>query len=399
MELDFTAQEQAFEEEVQRFLADALPPSLAAKEAQGFHLHRRDVAPWHQALWRKGWIAPGWPQHFGGTGWLPMERFLFERACGVANAPEVSLIALSMVGPVLCEFGSDALRERFLEPIRRGDLWFCQGFSEPEAGSDLAAVRCRTRFEGDSIVLNGHKIWTTDAHIADYMICLARTSDVGRPREGLSMILIPMDAPGVRVRPIATLDGDHHINEVFLEDVAVPLENLVGEVNSGWAQARYLLGRERTHNAYVGMLRRYLARFPGLLQRQLAAGLDARVADGLLRDHVQLSLDVEAHEWSVLRLLADEESSQLRAGASAVKIRGSELLMKASELELMALGSQVIPAMTPAMTHTTAQPLPAGAGADAPGRVTQSLYWRAAAIFGGTNEIQRGIIYSTLFHR
>lgn len=395
MDLDFTAQERAFELEVQRFLAEALPASLAAKEALGFHQHRRDVAVWHEALWRQGWIAPGWPKQYGGTGWSPIERFLFERACGLANAPEVSLIALSMVGPVLCEFGSDALRQRFLEPILRGELWFCQGFSEPEAGSDLAAVRCRARVEADGIVINGHKIWTTDAHMADFMICLARTADGDKPRDGLSMILIPMDASGVRVRPIATLDGDHHINEVFLEGVEVPRENLVGEANSGWKQARFLLGRERTHNAYVGMLRRYLARFPDLLERQIDSGLDARMAQGLLRDHTQLSLDVEAHEWSVLRLLADEESSQLRAGASAVKIRGSELLIKAAELELMALGSQVIPAFSPTMT----EPLPAAASVDALGRVTQALYWRAAAIFGGTNEIQRGIIYSTLFHR
>jgi alkylation response protein AidB-like acyl-CoA dehydrogenase len=298
-----------------------------------------------------------------------------------------------MVGPVICRFGSDDLKQRFLQPILSGDLWFCQGFSEPQAGSDLASLRTTALRDGAEYLVAGQKIWTTAAHMADYMICLARTDAKVKPQAGLSMILIPMNAPGVTVRPIHTMDGDHHINEVFLDDVRVPAENLIGEPNSGWTQAKFLLGNERTHNAYVGLLRRYLARIPSFIEAECQAGLHPRVAEQMRRAHARLEIDVDALEWSVLRVLAGEETPALAASASALKVRGSELLLRAGELEMAIFGTQIIPRFQPDET----EPLQAAASDHVPGRVTQYLYSRSTSIFGGTNEIQRGIIWNVLF--
>ena len=389
MDLTFRAEDEVFRSEVRAFLGAELPAALAAREAAGFHIDRRDLADWHRAVWRQGWIAPNWPQAHGGAGWTPIQRYIFELEYGLANAPELSLIALSMAGPVICRFGSDALKDRFLEPILRGDLWFCQGFSEPQAGSDLARLRTSAVRDGESLVISGQKTWTTAAHMADYMICLARTDATVKPQAGLSMILIPMDAPGVTVRQIETIDGDHHINEVFLDQVRVPASNLIGEPNSGWTQAKFLLGNERTHNAYIGMLRRYLHRIPGFIEAARARGLEHAIATELRRTHARLEIEVDALEWSVLRVLASEETPLLGAAASALKVRGSELLLRAGELEMAIFGGEIVPRFTP----FDAEPLLAGA----PGRVSQYLYWRSATIFGGTNEIQRGIIWNTLF--
>lgn len=394
MDLTFKPEDEAFREEVRAFLRDTLPAELAAKEAQGFHLHRAEIADWHRMVWEKGWVAPNWPESFGGTGWTPIQKFIFEREYGIANAPELSLIALSMAGPVICRYGSAQLQTRFLEPMRKGDLWFCQGFSEPQAGSDLASLKTTAVRDGTDYVLNGQKIWTTAAHMADYMICLARTNAAVRPQAGLSMILVPMDAPGMSVRPIETIDADHHVNEVFLDNVRVPAENLIGEPDSGWTQAKFLLANERTHNAYIGMLRRYMLRIPRSIDTEERNGLTVAVATEMRRRHARLEVDVDALEWSVLRLLASEESPELAAAASAVAVRGADLLLRAGELEMAIYGGQVAAQFTPG------DALPGIATAPgASGRVTQYLYWRSATIFGGTNEIQRSIIWNTLYRR
>lgn len=393
MKLAFSDEDKAFRQEVRAFIAAELPADLARREAMGFHNGRATVDPWQRKLHARGWAAPSWPREYGGTGWSPIQRYIFELECGLANAPEYSLIAMSMVGPVICRFGSPALQERFLAPMLSGDCWFCQGFSEPQAGSDLASLRTRAVRDGDDYVINGQKIWTTDAHMADYMICLARTDPDARPQAGLSMIIVPMDAPGVTVRPIGTIDGDAHVNEVFLEDVRVPAGHLIGKPNEGWTQAKFLLGHERTHNAYVGMLCRYLARIPGLIDDECTRGLGPVEAAEYRRRHALLAIDVEALQWSVLRVLAGEEGPRLNAAASAIAIRGAEYLLRAADLETAIFGPQVIPRFRP----DDSLPLPAGAPASAPGRSTQYLYWWAATIFGGTDEIQRNIIWNTLF--
>lgn len=393
MRLSFSYEDEAFREEVRAFLAAELPADLARREAMGFHNPRSVVDPWQRKLYAKGWAAPNWPQEFGGAGWTPIQRYIFELECGLANAPEYNLIAMSMAGPVLCRFGSAALREEFLEPMLKGDFWFCQGFSEPQAGSDLASLRTRAVRDGGDFVINGQKMWTTDAHMADYMICLARTDADVKPQAGLSMIIVPMTSPGVTVRPIETIDGDSHVNEVFLEDVRVPAGYLIGEPNSGWTQAKYLLGHERTHNAYLGMLRRYMARIPRLIADERTRGLSGIEESEYRRRHARLAVDVDALEWSVLRVLNGVEGPDLGAAASAISILGARYLLQAADLELAILGLQVAPRFSP----DSAMPLVAGAPPAARGRTTQYLYWWAATIFGGSDEIQRNIIWNTLF--
>jgi alkylation response protein AidB-like acyl-CoA dehydrogenase len=393
MKLTLSSENEAFRREVRQFLADELPPELARREAMGFHNARETVTPWQRKLHARGWVAPSWPHEFGGAGWSPIQRYIFELECGLANAPEYSLIAMSMAGPVLCRFGSDMLRARFLEPMLRGDYWFCQGFSEPQAGSDLASLKTRAVRDGDSYVITGQKIWTTDAHLADFMICLARTDPSVKPQAGISMIVVPMDTPGVTVRPIATIDGDHHVNEVFLDDVRVPADYLIGEPHTGWTQAKFLLEHERTHNAYLGMLRRYVARIPGLVDAECQRGLGLAEAAEYRRRHARLAIDVDALEWSVLRVLAGTDRTAVGAAASAISIRGAAYLLRAADLEMAILGPQVIPRFAPDETL----PLAAGAPHAAAGRTTQYLYWWAATIFGGSDEVQRNIIWSTLF--
>ncbi len=393
MELSFTPEDESFRAEVRAFLQAQLPTELARLEARGFHLDRAAVAEWQRVLYRRGWVAPNWPKPFGGTGWTPIQKYIYEVEYGLANAPEFSLIAISMVGPVICRFGSPELRQRFLEPILRGDLWFCQGFSEPQAGSDLASLRTRATRDGDEYVISGQKTWTTAAHMADYMICLCRTDPQAKPQAGLSMILVPMNAKGVTVRPIATIDDDHTVNECFLDEVRVPAANLIGEPNSGWTQAKFLLGNERTHNAFIGILKRYLARIPQMIHAEIDRGLPPSAAAEYSRKHALLQIDVDALEWSVLRVLAGEEGPVLDAAASALKVRGSEYLLRAGDLEMEILGLQASPRFAP----DAAAPLQAGAPESAPGRTTQYLYWHSATIFGGANEIQRGIIWNTMF--
>lgn len=393
MDLTFSAEEEAFRSEVRTFLEENLPTDLARMEGQGFHMHRTQVDEFHRKLNERGWAAPNWPEEFGGPGWTPIQKYIFEVEYGRANGPELSLIALSMAGPVICRFGSDEMKGRFLKPILDAELWFCQGFSEPQAGSDLAHLKTRAVLDGDEYVITGQKIWTTSAHMADYMICLARTNPDVKPQAGLSMILIPMNAPEVTVRPIASIDGSHNINEVFLDDVRVPLANLIGEPNTGWTQAKYLLNHERTHNAYAGMLRRYVARIRHEIDLALENGLSAREADEYHRTLGQLEIDVDALEWSVLRVLASEESPLLGAAASALKVRGSELLLRAGELELSVAGTQ----MAPRFRFDETAPFKAFASDWVPGKLDQYLYFRASTIFGGSNEIQRGIIWNTLF--
>jgi len=392
MDLRYTAEDEAFRNQVRGFLCENLPPQLAQREAQGFHLHRDELADWQRCLYEPGCVAPNFPQALGGTGWTPIQKYIFEVECGLANVPEISLIGLSMVGPVLCRFGSHELQQQFLQPILRGELWFCQGFSEPQSGSDLASLRTRAVEDGDDYVISGQKIWTTAAHMADYMICLCRTDAQAKPQAGLSMILLPMNAAGVSVRPIATIDGEHTVNEVFLDAVRVPKSQLIGEPNSGWTQAKFLLGNERTHNAYVGMLKRYLARIPAMINAERQRGLPDAAASEFRRQHALLEIDVDALEWSALRVLAGEEGPALDAAASALKLRGSEYLLRASELELQILG----PAVAPRFDADRAAPLPAAAPASAPGRTTQHFYWHAATVFGGSNEIQRNIIWNQL---
>jgi alkylation response protein AidB-like acyl-CoA dehydrogenase len=384
LQLRFSESDLAFREEVRAFLG-TLPPDLARIEAQWSHLDRKDYADWHRAVHARGWAAPLWPKALGGAGWSPVQKYIWEVEQGLANAPELSVIALNLVGPLICEFGTAEQHRRFLGPILRGELYFCQGFSEPGAGSDLASLRTRAKLDGEDWIITGQKVWTSHARSADFMICLARTNPKGKPQTSISMFLIPMDAPGVTVRAIDSIDGRRSVNEVFLDEVRVSARDILGEQDKAWSYTKFLLDNERTHNAYLGVLKRYLGRIERLVEGRSAA-LSARF-------HA-LEIDVTALEWSVLRVIAADAEKVSPAEASALKVRGSELLIQAGRLEMDLLGALAL------MDRDSDAAIAAG-GTDesAPGKINQYMYWRAATIFGGSNEIQRTVIWNTRFRQ
>src|SRR5690349_4259482 len=259
MDLDYTAEERAFRDEVSAWIRAHLPDDLRDKVAQYRHLSRGDLQRWHSILARQGWVAPSWPKEWGGTGWNVVERYLFDEACGYAGAPPLIPFGLLMCAPVLLEFGTPAQKERFLPPIYRGDEFWCQGYSEPGAGSDLASLRTAAIRRADRYVVNGQKIWTTAAHMADWIFCLVRTSpQTERKQDGISFLLIDMRSPGITVRPLMLMDGGHEVNEVFFDDVEVPEDNRVHDEGNGWAVAKYLLGHERMNTARIGTSQREL---------------------------------------------------------------------------------------------------------------------------------------------
>lgn len=390
MDLQFSEEDEAFRQEVRSFLSAHLPVELAAREAQWSHLDRTACGPWQQIIYEKGWAAPLWPAKFGGTGWSPFQKHIYEVEYGLANAPELSVVAINLVGPLLCAFGSAEQQQRFLAPILRGDIYFCQGFSEPQAGSDLAAVKTRAVRQGERYTIHGQKTWTSHARDADYMICLARTNPEVKPQRGLSLFLLPMDAPGVVVRPLETIDGRRSLNEVFLDGVVVTASDRLGEEDQAWSYTKFLLDNERTHNAYIGILKRYVER----MRRTLSADTGSGRPSATLRARFhQMDMDVTALEWSVLRVIAATNGKASPAAASALKVRGSDLLIRAGELELDLAGPMALADFFPDLDGGN----PSQQTSSEAGLINQYMYWRASSIFGGANEIQRTIIWNTQF--
>lgn len=380
MKLNLSAKDEEFRQEVRRFLQSELPLEIAEKEGRTGHVKRRDYVEWQKKVADRGWAAPNWPKEYGGTGWNPIQRHIWEVEYGRACAPELSVIGIGLVGPVICRFGSDHLKTRYLQPILRGDAFFCQGFSEPQAGSDLANVKTRAVRDGDEYVVSGQKIWTSHAADADYIACLCRTNMEVKPQIGLSMLIVPMDARGVTHRHIQTIDDAPSVSEIFLDDVRVPASELIGEPDLAWTYTKFLLNNERTHNAYIGILHRYVAR----LQQSPDHSAAYR------RKLAKLRIDVEALEWSVLRVLEEDEGSSTAASASALKVSASELLLRAGELEMRQLGLAALPVAQEGDSSASFAP------DHATGLRNQFMYWRAASIFGGANEIQRSIIWGNL---
>lgn len=390
MNLTPDAADKAFRAEIRAFIRDNLPADVAERSGRGFHLLRSDTETWHRILAKKGWSAPHWPAQYGGPGWSSMQQHIFAEECMRANAPLLHVFGLSLVGPVIYTFGSDEQKARYLPHILDGSEFWCQGFSETGAGSDLAAVRTRAVRDGDDWVVNGQKIWTTDAHIADQCFLLARTTAAEKPQQGISFLLVDMKTPGITVRPIITIDGAHSVNEVFFDDVRVPAANLVGEEGKGWSYAKFLLANERTDSAQVPRSLRDLARV-----KRLAS--EARSGNGLLIDDpvfrlriAELETELMALEFSVLRVLSEkQENGEPSPVTSTLKIKGSELQQRLSELMTTALGAYGT-VYYPDDGHGGTR-LPVGpSGAE--GVVSRQLYNRAVSIYAGSNEIQRGII-------
>jgi len=391
--LDFSLEDSQpdFRREVREFVRANLPADMAARIRHGSYLgHHRDGLAWSKILHRQGWSVPHWPVAHGGTGWSALQLHLFSQECADADAPRLPPAGIYMVGPVIIQVGSQQQKDRFLPAIARGDELWCQGFSEPGAGSDLASLRTSAVRKGDRFVVNGQKLWTSAAHVADWGFFLVRTDASVRPQQGISFLLIDMKTPGITVRPVITLDGEHHTNEVFLDNVEVPVENLVGEENKGWTYAKTLLGHERTMSAEIYWSKRELEKLLAL------AGREGRLANPDFRAKVaRLEIDLRALEMSVLRILAAEQNKYpADAVTSALKIRGSELMQRVSELQAEALAERGLRMFD---RSELGKDLGPGWPSHVYGRIGGELTLRAATIFGGTREIQKTIIAKSAF--
>ena len=393
MDTFFSDAEQAFRAEVRAFIRANLPADLAARVRAGIHLSRADMARWNAILDAKGWAAHHWPQVYGGPGWTPIQRFLFEAECADADAPPLSVFGVYLVGPTLYTFGSQAQKEAYLPGIRSGATFWCQGYSEPNAGSDLASLKTTARKVEGGYVIDGAKAWTTEGHFADYMICLARTNPQAKPQAGLSLFIIDMTAKGVSLQPVITIDGAHSVNTTFLDAVFVPDDALIGEIDKGWTYAKFLLSHERTNNAQVHRSRREFTRLKELA-RHMSGPAGGSVLDDPVFQRRFAALDVElsALEVTVLRVLADQtDGREPGPEASILKVIGSELQQRISELAMEVLGEEGI-----RQSHGEVDGEAGAAATQAAGWAERHLFRRVVTIYAGANEIQKTIIARTV---
>jgi hypothetical protein len=390
MDLNFTADELAFRAEIRHWVAQNLPADISHKVHESLRLTRDDLQRWARILGRKGWLGSGWPKQFGGPGWNAIQKHLFEEECALAGAPRVPPFGPVMVAPVIMAFGNREQQQRFLPGIASGDVWWSQGYSEPGAGSDLASLKCRAERRGDHYLVNGQKTWTTLGQYGEWIFCLVRTGSEGKPQMGISFLLIDMKSPGVSVRPIILLDGEHEVNEVFFDDVEVPAENLIGDENKGWTYAKHLLADERTNIADVNRSKRELERLKRL------ARAEGVYDDPRFRDQIALlEVDIVALEMMVLRVLSAEKSGKQRLDvAGLLKIRGSEIQQRYTELMMLAAGplarAHVFEAMEAGWQGDLAFPaqlLPLAG---------TYFNYRKTTIYGGSNEVQRNIVAQTV---
>ena len=391
MDLNYTPEQFAFRDEVRAFVRASLPHELSRKVIEHKHLDKVDFVTWQRILFEKGWIAPHWPVEFGGCGWDAVRRHILEEECAAAGAPPLISFGLHMVGPVIYTFGSPEQKARHLPRILSSEDWWCQGYSEPGSGSDLASLQTRAVRDGDHYVVNGQKTWTTLAQHADMIFCLVRTSTTGKKQEGISFLLIDMHSPGITVRPIITLDGAHEVNEVWFEDVKVPVENLVGEEGRGWTYAKFLLSHERTNIAGVSRSKRELAFLKAIAAKESDGGRPL-IDNVRFRDKIsRVEIDLMALEITVLRVLAAESAGKAPGPeASILKIKGTEIQQALSELMMEAVGPYALPYLPAQWSdHWLGERV----GPDYAGPLAARYFnMRKVTIYGGSNEIQRNII-------
>lgn len=391
MDLTFSAQEEEFREEVRAFLRKKLPLRLSEKVRTGKYLSKADHEEWHAILNERGWYANQWPREYGGPGWSLVQTHIFDVETCLAHAPTIIAFGVTMVGPVLIKFGSEAQKSRWLPRILDGSDWWCQGFSEPGAGSDLASVRTSAVREGDCYVVNGQKTWTTLGQHANMIFCLVRTSSEGKKQEGISFLLVDIDSPGVKVRPIALLNGEHEVNEVFFTDVRVPAENLIGEENKGWTYAKYLLTHERTTIAGVGMATAAFDHLKHVSRHQIRNGRPLAEDPLFAARLARVEIDLENMKTTNLRtLFAAGAGAAPVAESSMLKIRGTEIRQEISSLVRRALGPYAQPFSADALTSEQAG---AVVGPDYAAAASATYFNdRKLSIYGGSNEVQREII-------
>ncbi|HML08003.1 MAG TPA: pimeloyl-CoA dehydrogenase large subunit [Xanthobacteraceae bacterium] len=392
MDLGFTPEENAFRDEVRAFMNEKLPPAIRNKMIEGRRLTKEDIVTWQRVLNAKGWAVPHWPRQWGGTDWGPVKTYLFRDELQQAPAPEPLPFGTNMLGPVLIAFGTEAQKKRFLPRIANLDDWWCQGFSEPGAGSDLASLKTSAKRANGHYIVNGQKTWTTLAQYADWIFCLVRTDAAAKKQEGISFLLIDMKTPGITVRPIQTIDGGHEVNEVFFDDVKVPAENLVGAENKGWDCAKFLLGNERTGIARVGASKARIRRLKELAALEQSGGKPL-IADERFRAKITaVEVEIKALEMTELRVVAERTRSNKPDPASSIlKIKGSEIQQIITELLVEVVGPYALPDQVPHDESDRWNEPPVGpdwAGPLAP----QYFNYRKTSIYGGSNEIQKNII-------
>src|ERR1700761_4121646 len=385
MDITYTPEEEKFRTEVRSFLSENLP-KLGKSSRRDFET-KEDFLAWHRILFKKGWVAPHWPVQYGGTGWNVTQRYIYNEESAAANAPALLPFGLTMVAPVIFTFGNDEQKKKFLPRILSGEDWWCQGYSEPGAGSDLASLRTKAVREGDHYIVNGQKTWTTLAQFADWIFCLVRTDSNVKQQEGISFLLIDMRTPGITVKPIIVLDGAREVNEVFFDNVKVPAENRVGEENKGWTYAKFLLVHERSGIAGVARSKKAIERLKQIAGAEMLDGQPLIDDEDFARKIADLEIDLAALEFTELRTLAQEAKGHMAGPESSIlKIRGTEIQQRITELTVEAIGYY-------------AYPNERGLGSNefigpdyALGEAGHYFNMRKASIYGGSNEIQRNII-------
>ena len=390
MDLEFSPEEQAFRAEVQTFIAENYPAQLRGKQDEGDELSKEDFLSWHRALHAKGWVAPAWPVEYGGTGWSITQRYIFSEETARADCIRLMPFGLTMVGPVIYTFGTAEQKAHFLPRILSGEDWWCQGYSEPGAGSDLASLRTKAERDGDHYVVNGQKTWTTMAQHADWGFFLVRTNSEAKMQEGISFLLIDMKTPGIEVRPIITLGGEHEVNEVFLDNVRVPMANRVFEEDKGWTCAKFLLAHERVGIAGVASSKRGVERIRAIAATELDGDTPLIANPFFKRKVAELEMDLAALEFTELRTLSGMAAGKGPGPESSVlKIKGSEIQQRLTELTLEMAGHYGAPYFRSFGEGDNEHAVgPIWANKAAP------TYFNArkTTIYGGSNEIQRNII-------
>ena len=393
MDLRYTDEQLAFRDEVRAFLKENLPEEIRARLIDGEKVRKEDLVFWSRILNQKGWAVPHWPVEHGGTGWDPMKQYIFLEETQKWPAPQPLPFGVNMVGPVIATFGNAAQKAHYLPRIANLDDWWCQGFSEPGAGSDLASLKTRAVRDGDHYVVNGQKTWTTLGQFADWIFCLVRTDPEAKKQSGISFLLIDMKTPGVEVRPIQTIDGGHEVNEVFLTDVRVPVENLVGEENKGWDYAKFLLGNERTNIARVGMSKQRIARIRELAALELSGGRPLLEDPRFMERLTAVEIELKALELTQLRVVAADakrgNTGKPDPASSILKIKGSEIQQATTALLMEVMGPHALPYHEDEIDGSNELPIePDYAASAAPGYFN----FRKVSIYGGSNEIQKNII-------
>jgi alkylation response protein AidB-like acyl-CoA dehydrogenase len=396
MDLKFTADEEEFRAQVRSFFDAELPKDIQRKLELGRRISKDDMVRWQKILNAKGWGAPGWPKKFGGTGWNVVQQHIFEEERAAANAPVQNAFAMKMLAPVVQAFGNAAQQEYFLPRILSAEDWWCQGYSEPGSGSDLASLRTSAVRRGDHYIVNGQKTWNTMGQYADWIFCLVRTSTEGRQQQGISFLLIDMKSRGITLRPIIMLDGEHEINDIFFDNVEVPIQNLIGEENKGWTYAKFLLSHERSGNAGIGACKRALKKLKEIAAQQPSNGKPL-IEDSRFRDRIaQVELELMALEITNLRVLSGYAKDQANLGpeVSMLKIKGSQIIQTLAELKMHALGHDALPYVREALDmNWSGNPvLNSHWGSYAPPLSGQYFNQRKTTIYAGSTEIQKNII-------